>query len=245
MLRWRRIVATRSEIDSYQTVIDSLSTVAFGQLKTLMIGLDDPNPILYRDRLLAAYPDLVLPFTDAAGQVSAQWYLELRSEAGVKARFDPPSIPAPPQQQLEAGVRYALSPLFQPQRFIGSDALSLLAGFTQRMIANAGRETISASTAAETTRTYWQRVPRPGCCAFCGLMASRGAVYRSQDTAESHYHDFCRCVAAPRFPDADNGYLDAVEQRFSDQYKEVATEVGGSRDLKATLSEWRKEFGTN
>lgn len=270
-------MATLSEIESYQNVIDGLSAVAFAQIKTLLLTVDDPNPIVFRDALLDAYPELLLPFTDSAAQVSAQWYMELREGTGITSPFTPVLAASPPKEQLDAGVRYALSPVFQPQRFIGSDVLSMLAGFTQRMIADAGRDTISGSTAVETRRTYYQRVPRAGCCAFCGLLASRGAAYRSASSAGAvqgrgvdasdtagkaggqgkgvqargsqaigdRFHDFCRCVVAPKFYDADNDYLDYVEKYFSDQYGDVAAENGNNaRDLKLTLANWRKEFGT-
>lgn len=270
-------MATQSEIAEYQSVIDGLSTVAFAQVKQLLDSLADPNPIAFRDALLLAYPELVAPFMGAATEVAAEWYMQLRAGAGITSGFVPVLGPTAPLAQLQAGVRYSLSPLFQPQKFIGSDVLTMLAGFTQRMIADSGRDTIANSTAIETRRTYYQRVPKAGCCAFCALIASRGAAYRSAESAGAvqgrgvdasetagkvggqgkglksrgsqaigdSYHDHCRCVVVPKFPGADNDYLDYVEKHFSDQYGEVAAEnANNGRDLKKTLAAWRQEYGT-
>lgn len=49
----------------------------------------------------------------------------------------------------------------------------------------------------------WARIPTTGACPFCLLMASRGPVYRTQQTAQGrtgHYHPWDRCttLAVPR-----------------------------------------------
>lgn len=176
-------MATQSEIQSYQEVIDGLSTVAFAQIKALLQQLDQSNPIAFRDALLATYPELLAPYMGAAADVAAQWYLELRAGSSVTSKFVPVLAQPAPREQLEAGLRYSLSPLFAPEKFLGSDILTLLAGFSQKMIANSGRETIVASAVADGSRVGYQRVPRAGCCAFCGLLAARGAVYRSSASA--------------------------------------------------------------
>jgi hypothetical protein len=46
----------------------------------------------------------------------------------------------------------------------------------------------------------WRRVPRPGACDFCLMLATRGAAYRTRESAlftedGRRYHDFCRCTA--------------------------------------------------
>lgn len=41
--------------------------------------------------------------------------------------------------------------------------------------------------------TRWRRVPSPGACDFCLILATRGAVYRNAETAKRG-HVNCRCV---------------------------------------------------
>lgn len=176
---------TRVEVDAYQDVIDGLSEVAFAQLKRLLQAIDDPNPIKFRDALLVAYPELMRPFMSAASEVAAEWYSDLRSATPARLPYIPTSVPLPPDEQMDATVRYAVTPLFAPeeQQFIGSSILSFLAGASQKYIANQGRDTIVQNSYADPVRTGWSRIPRAGCCAFCGLMASRGATYRSEQSA--------------------------------------------------------------
>lgn len=185
MRLWRLSVPTRAEVDAYQSVIDGLSEVSYSRLKQLLIAIDDPNPIKFRDALLTAYPELMRPFMSAASEVAAQWYSELRAATPAKSAYRATTVPLPPDEQLDATVRYAVTPLFTPtpQPFIGSQILSLLTGASQRYIANQGRDTIVTNSYADPVRTGWARIPQPGCCAFCGLMASRGATYRSEQSA--------------------------------------------------------------
>jgi hypothetical protein len=264
-------VATRSDVEAYQSVIDGLSSVAFSQVKSLLQSLDTPNPIVFRDSLLETYPELLRPFASSASEVAAEWYSTLRVNAGAEGVFTPDVAPDLPVEQLEAGVRHSLTPVFRPQEFIGSDVLTLLAGFTQKMIANQGRTTITNAALADPVLVGYQRIPRAGCCAFCGLLASRGAVYRSEASAGGvvgrgvsadstagkrggqgkgvklrgtqvtgdKFHNFCRCVVAPRFVGGDNEYMQYSAKTFTDLYR--GTE---GRDLTSTLSSWRKEHGT-
>jgi len=42
----------------------------------------------------------------------------------------------------------------------------------------------------------WVRIPEPGACAFCRMLASRGAVYK-KNTGNFRSHNRCRCSARP------------------------------------------------
>lgn len=176
-------MATVAEIQQYSAVIDDLSTASFAKVKALLEALDNPNPITFRDALLTTYPELMAPFFSAASEVAAQWYSELRGQALVAGVFTPIPAPQPPQRQLEAIVRKSLTPLFRPEPFIGANILELLAGSTQRLIANQGRDTIDLSANADSATVSWARVARPGACDFCKMLAGRGSVYRSSTAA--------------------------------------------------------------
>lgn len=246
-------MVTRADVDQYQTVIDGLSTVAFSQVKALLLSLDDPNPIVFRDALVTTYPELMAPFVTTAGEVAAEWYNDLRVGANLTRTYIPTPAPAPPREQLDAAARYSIKSLFAPAaEFIGSDILSLLAGFTQKLIANQGRNTIELNSYADPVRVGWARIPQPGCCSFCALMASRGAVYSNAEAAGlfNTYHKFCRCVPAPAFPGADNGLLRDTQQHFEAQYSDLESADGSVRELgegltlQGVLADWRHTHGT-
>lgn len=71
------------------------------------------------------------------------------------------------------------------------------AGAFYRHTANAGRDTILNTARRDPRALGWARVTDGSPCAFCAMLASRGAVYQSESTAGDAYHDRCGCFAAP------------------------------------------------
>lgn len=179
-------MATRADVDAYEKTIDQLSAVAYAQLKALLDSLATPSPVAFRNALLATYPELMRPFLSASADVAAQWYTTLRFNARVPGRFSPVLAPLVPDEQFAAVVRYAVKPLFTPLGVNpGASVLALLGGASQKLIANHGRDTISGSALKDPVKVGYARIPKSGSCAFCGMLASRGAVYRSEASAGS------------------------------------------------------------
>ena len=84
-------------------------------------------------------------------------------------------------------------------------------GIASRLVADVGRGAIVDSVAEDRAAVAVARMAAPDACAFCRVMAIRGAVYKDEQTAgraanskfvgagEFKYHDHCRCWAAPVF----------------------------------------------
>lgn len=158
------------------------------------------TPDAARDALLEALPELVALYGSAAATLAADWYDELRDAAKVRRPFR--AIPAelPDQGRTDALARWAVSPLFAEVvgEQAGEAAFSLAFGGLQRIIANAGRETVTGSSIADPAADGWQRVGYGDNCEFCTLLIDRGSVY-SSTTADFASHDNCNCAAMPAF----------------------------------------------
>lgn len=226
-------MATAAEVQVLRSSIDDLSTLAISDLSALLRQLGDVDPQAVRDALLEAYPQLVNRYASVAGEVTATWYEQVRPNSGYAVAQG--SVDAEQTNQL---IRYGVRPLFG----VGdATALSLLGGSLQRLIAGASRDTVTGNVDRERsegkTELGFARVPRSGCCAFCALLASRGAVYTSRRTAGvvDKYHDFCRCTVAP----AERGEeLPYDLQKYRDLYYSV--EYDGT---KGTLANMRAAHG--
>lgn len=94
-------------------------------------------------------------------------------------------------------------------------AVAAVAASTNRLVANAGRQVVL--TNVKRSGTSWVRVPGPGACAFCLMLASRGATYgagtplvtearkyhrtdgeRGRKEGEK-FHDNCNCTVKEVF----------------------------------------------
>lgn len=148
----------------------------------------------------AALLDLVPPLGDrfslAAGALAADWYDDVRELAEVRGRFTAEPADLVDAARYEALVGWAIGPLFgsAPQPLV---ALSKLDGGLQRIVANAHRDTITASSVRDPGARGWARAGAGG-CDFCRMLIGRGGVY-TQASADFEAHDHCHCVAAPEF----------------------------------------------
>lgn len=175
---WLALVAALS-VAQHRAQIDGLSTLVFSDLNRLLSSLDGKSPILIRDTLLEVCPELVAPYLTASGDLTAAWYEDLRRDA-LGGTFYATSSGEVNKQQLDALVRYGVSPLFGQS---ASTVLSLIGGGMQRMVAGASRDTVVGNARKDVVSTSWARVARPGACEFCAMLAGRGAVYRSAANA--------------------------------------------------------------
>ncbi len=140
------------------------------------------DPARVRDELLAFFPDLVQSYGDTAAVLGADWYDLLRDVPPSARSFDPLVAAPTDVQQAQESARWAIGPLF-----VGDPdtALARLAGATQRLVLQPGRDSIWTSAHADPVRTGVARVPSgTTTCRFCVMLASRGPVYRSQVSAE-------------------------------------------------------------
>jgi hypothetical protein len=92
------------------------------------------------------------------------------------------------------------------------------AGAAGRLALDAGRSSLDRQVRADDAARGWFRVThgsKP--CAFCAMLASRGAVYKSRKSAgDGHrYHDHCSCTVEPIFS------AKSVMTPQSERYREI------------------------
>lgn len=157
-----------------------LRALADTDLRALLTAAEGLGVAGTRNLLIAALPELLAPYLTASGELAAVLFEDLRSEAARRGTFYAApvgSVPVP--SRVEALSRWAVVPL--ADEALDSTAFTRLSGSAARMIMDASRDTVEVNGARE--RVGFQRMPRPGCCAFCGMLASRGAVYRTEASA--------------------------------------------------------------
>ncbi|QDZ42215.1 hypothetical protein [Corynebacterium sp. sy039] len=103
-------------------------------------------------------------------------------------------------------------------------ALRKLQGVVNRLVVAPARRTVELGVAR--AGTWYARVPEPGACDFCLMLASRGGVYSSETVFGQlgGYHDNCRCVGIEV---ADDEQLPRINRELRDVWR-----VSGSRTLR-------------
>lgn len=123
--------------------------------------------------VIEAFPTLADPYAAVAADAAATWYGESPGPSG----YVPIVGPLPEVAQLTASATWALG----ADGLIGRDRLQ---GTLQRAVWDSARSTVLANVDAESGSS-WARHASSNACAFCALMASRGAAYNSKAAAES------------------------------------------------------------
>lgn len=134
----------------------------------------------------------------ASSALTANAYTDARRTAGIPGKFTVKPGELPDHAAVEKSIRWATRGLWSETPDVET-ARTNVAGVMDRLVLDVGRDTLTGAVQADRKAKGWARVPEPGCCSFCALLATRGAVYRSQQTASFLSHDHCRCVPEPIF----------------------------------------------
>lgn len=241
-------MASPDDVATLERTLRDIVAVAYRELVERWGELiaDAPGPST--GALAAHLPDLVERYADAASAVAADWYDDLREAAGAPGRYRAVVADPPPVEQVEATARWAAGPLWAAEPD-DRRALQLVAGAMQRLIAQGARDTIATNVERDQqSGVRWARMPRgPSPCAFCRMVASRGAVYRSYRTAayrrrtQAKYHDRCWCIPVPVWPGQTEPY---DVNRYRQEYVNARAEAA-SGEPREILRSMREQLGVN
>lgn len=194
----------------FEQANNGISALIERDLAAFWASLGSAPPEVLRRAIFEYVPALIAQYGDIAATVAAAWYDELRAAEGVSGSFRAPLADLVPDEVVQARLGYATraaGPLF-------AGDLVTLAKFTA-LIANEyalqpGRDTIMR--AAHKDNAAYARIPEPGACDFCLMLASRGFAYADKKSALTvvgsrgarqkrpigeTYHGNCRCNAMP------------------------------------------------
>lgn len=177
---------------------------------------------------------LVRKYGPVSGAMAGRFYQAARRAHGLPAGRPLVADP-PPLDQVSTAVQWATSGLWADPTAT-EPARVKVDGAVTKLVQDVGRQTILGSVQADPKAKGWARVPEPGCCAFCALLATRGAVYKDQPTADFRSHDHCRCHAEPIF----TAYEPSAQIRqWQADYTRATRGVSGARNQRLA---WRQAF---
>lgn len=175
--------------------------------------------LIIPSRLQQSVPDwveavraLVDEYGSASASLAADYYDAQRVAARVTGRFTVPLLDPPPDEQVDNSLRWATKDVWprdpedpatteaqkQPMDVRLEQAEKKAEAVAQKLVTDQGRGTVREAVRRDPQATAWARSAALGACAFCKLLAVRGAVYK-RDTADFRAHDGCHCGVVPVF----------------------------------------------
>ena len=217
----------QQQLNEYMQIVSYVSALSERDLRRVWEALDKANMKAGYDTLLTALHDIVAAYGDVSATAAAEFYEAAREASGLGATKAAVAT-LPTDEQIEVMMRNALGPLWEDTPRVAA-AYSKLAGGTQRLTLKPGRDVIHQSVKRDKAR--YSIVPQGGTtCAFCLMLASRGAAYGS---TQPHWHDNCDCICVPVFRDDD---LPDINQQLHEEWQKVTK--GEAEPQKA----WRKHI---
>lgn len=171
-----------SMVQGHAATLNQLSVAALADLRALLVSVESESPPTQRAILFEAFPDVFDPHAAMVSAVSATFYEEVRDAVGVSGP-DTSTIDRVDSGRWGALVGWGAKPSLLEQ---GGALLaySLLSGGLTAVMREMAADTIIGNAQNERVQVGYQRVPSAGCCAFCGMVASRGVIYASKSDAE-------------------------------------------------------------
>ena len=230
---------TRADVSRLSRALDFITGNADVALSELFASFDLGYPEMVRDALLEAVPALSDAYGDMAATVAAEWYEDVRMKELGESYASRLGSTAP-RGAVDGSVRWAAGELFTDHP---DGALNLLRGSLQRHIMYGARDTVARNAQLDPAKPRFAVVPSSADpCAWCAVMASRGWVYATRESAEKHtnsYHDNCKCQVVPSF-DASKAHIEGYDpDKYYEQYS-AAREPG--EPLSKTVARMRKQY---
>ena len=190
---------SRVALEDFRAILAALSGRAQDEVASAFQRID-PYDARGASRILQeVLPGIVEKYGDVAAVAALDYFESLREESpGRRTPYSPGLAEVIPIEQARASTRWAVGGLFTSPEDVRPDlVLSALQGVADRLTKAQGRDTLGLAVAGDPDRPRFARVPSGRTtCRFCAMLASRGAVYLSEDTAGGlhEFHDRCDCA---------------------------------------------------
>lgn len=211
------------------------------------LNLDRPDRLA--DPLVELLHALVEKYGSAGAALAADWFDEARAAAGASGSFRAAPAFPPTLERVESLARWGIAPLFGANPD-GMTALGRITGGVVREVLNMPRATTEGSVSLDPSRPTFARHASANACAFCRMVASRGAAYTSRESAErvgGRGTDVSTNVGRTRGRKA-RGIRARGTQKLGDKYHDhchcVAIEVWPGQPFEEApyVKQWRQQY---
>lgn len=202
-------MATAAQVATMMRHYDQIDAAVRRDIRRVLPRVQTLAPEQMRDVFLEIGPQLTDRYGELAATAGAEFF---ETTTGRTARLGDLTD----EERVHGSIRALAAGFWTPAR---TAAFDQIAASMVRHSLQAGRSTIAMS--ASRARIGYARSPEPGACAWCIMLASRGPVYGTVESAGgegNEYHDHCRCVPEPVNP-GDRVSYDA--DRLYEQYRAV------------------------
>ncbi len=233
-------------LNAYEQVLGKLSTNAQGALERALSSIDFRNKQVAIKQIEEVVVALTGASTEVASLIGADFYDEISRQAtGVSVNTEAYNSYNPKGDFVAIN---ALMHSVQAQE----DEAKFINEMLERLdmqIRKSANDSVIENGYHDKRRPRFARVPdSPKPCLFCIMLASRGAVYYSKESAgeglggTNRYHNNCKCKIVPVFDDMSIENYDP--QELYEQWQKKYTDLAKKRSKRngTTVQEEIKRY---
>lgn len=191
-------MATAVEAQAASADLDALTAVLAAEFAREAAPIPGIDPVEAAGLLRDLAAELVDSYGRAASLIAAEWYEDLRPSGG----FDP-VILFPDLDALQRDMNWALKDLIAKEQADYESAIRHSIEVADLATMDTARRTTVENLRRDPLDVRYMRHASASACAFCAMLASRQAVYRSSDAAGVAAHRKCHCIPVPVWPGDD------------------------------------------
>lgn len=165
-----------------QVAYARLADLSESDLRALLTKMDLSRPDRLREPLTVILAGLGDKYGAAAASLAADIYDTERAAANAKGRFSATPAELPGTDRFDALAGYGIGPLYSETPDPES-ATNMLSGGLSRVVMNAARDTVLGAVDTDPAAPFYARHASANACAFCRMLATRGADYTSAESA--------------------------------------------------------------
>ena len=186
----------RSYLENYSKSLNTVSELLRKKLVDALQMVDYTAPVAeVREAVIAVMEPACGASAEMSARLASDFYDGLRQQFGIRSEFASEAHSGRNPEATAGAVRAFVQDIVDGKPvddFIAKCASRL--DYESKVAAN---ECIAWNARRDPSRPKWARVPVGGeTCEFCIMLASRGFVYHTADTA-SHAHANCDCRVVP------------------------------------------------
>ena len=227
----------RSYVENYSKALNVVSDRARAQLVDALSHIDySADVAIIREAVIAIMQPACGASSTMAARLAADFYDGLRARFGLDDGFTAEVDSLREPEATEGAVRAFAQDLVDGkpvEQFVGKCADRI--DYETRRAAN---ECVAANAKRDPRKPRWARIPTGAeTCKFCIMLASRGFVYHSEETA-SHAHSSCDCRVVPSWdksPAAQGYDPDKYYDMWKHPEKYVLENSSENRELQGKL----------
>lgn len=194
-------MTSQAEFDTFVESQRGVRRLALRDLEAWWTTVEHLSPSEVKREAEKFVPLLAQTYGEVSATAAADFYDAARAGSVARGRYVAVLGENGAAAQAASSVGWATAPLFEGD---APSALARMSSVTDAASLQAGRDTIIRNSTLDQSRPRWARVAVGKTCAFCLMLASRGAVYRSAATAGREFHSKCDCQPVPSWNHGDD-----------------------------------------